>query len=149
MIRLSDLKISYRLGNRVIDAVDGVTLTIPDGCIVGIAGESGCGKSTLMKAIYGDIQSPMALSGGSIDYSMKGADGRPVTTETIRREWFKSISYIPQSSMSSLNPVVRIGKQFTDLGARKAEQIRAAIAARRNRTRHGHRVNRAGNRHGK
>ena len=104
MIRLNDLKISYRIGSRVIDAVDGVSLTIPDGCIVGIAGESGCGKSTLMKAIYGDIQSPMFLRGGSIDYGMVGSDGRAVTSANIRREWFKSISYIPQSSMNSLNP---------------------------------------------
>ena len=100
MIRLNDLRISYRIGNRVIEAVNGVSLTIPDGCIVGVAGESGCGKSTLMKAIYGDIQSPMSLSGGSIEYGLKDSDGRPVTTANIRKEWFKSISYIPQSSMN-------------------------------------------------
>ena len=75
MIRLNDLKIGYRIGGRTVRAVDGVTLTIPDGCIVGVAGESGCGKSTLMKAIYGDITSPMALLGGSIDYGMTGSDG--------------------------------------------------------------------------
>ena len=75
MIRLNDLKISYRISGRTIDAVDGVTLTIPDNCVVGIAGESGSGKSTLMKAIYGDIQSPMYLSRGSIDYGLTGADG--------------------------------------------------------------------------
>ncbi|KQN75199.1 ABC transporter ATP-binding protein [Devosia sp. Leaf64] len=114
MIRLNDLKISYRIGSRVIDAVDGVSLTIPEGCIVGIAGESGSGKSTLMKAIYGDIQAPMYISRGSIDYGFNGSDGKPVTTANIRDEWFKTISYVPQSSMNSLNPVVRIGKQFTD-----------------------------------
>ena len=130
MIRLNDLKISYRIGSRVIDAVDGVSLTIPDGCIVGIAGESGCGKSTLMKAIYGDIQSPMFLRGGSIDYGLVGSDGRAVTSANIRREWFKSISYIPQSSMNSLNPVVRIRDQFTDFPGTDSNKKRVLERAR-------------------
>lgn len=130
MIRLNDLKIGYRIGSRVIRAVDGVTLTIPDGCIVGVAGESGCGKSTLMKAIYGDIRTPMHLLGGDIDYGMKGGDGRPVTTDNIRREWFKSISYIPQSSMNSLNPVIRIGDQFTDFPGTDSNKARVLDRAR-------------------
>jgi peptide/nickel transport system ATP-binding protein len=130
MIRLNDLKISYRIGSRIIDAVDGVTLTIPDGCIVGIAGESGCGKSTLMKAIYGDILAPMYLSGGSIDYGLKGGDGRAVTTDTIRKEWFKSISYVPQSSMNSLNPVIRIRDQFIDFPGTDSNKKRVLEKAR-------------------
>jgi peptide/nickel transport system ATP-binding protein len=130
MIRLNDLKVGYRIGSRVIRAVDGVTLTIPDGCIVGVAGESGCGKSTLMKAIYGDIQSPMSLLGGSIDYGMTGGDGRPVTTDNIRKEWFKSISYIPQSSMNSLNPVIRIRDQFIDFPGTDSNKRRVLERAR-------------------
>ena len=130
MIRLNELKVGYRIGSRTIRAVDGVTLAIPDGCIVGVAGESGCGKSTLMKAIYGDIQSPMSLLGGSIDYGMKGGDGRPVTTENIRREWFKSISYIPQSSMNSLNPVIRIRDQFIDFPGTDSNKGRVLERAR-------------------
>ena len=130
MIRLNDLQIGYRIGSRTIQAVDGVTLTIPDGCIVGVAGESGCGKSTLMKAIYGDIRSPMFLLGGSIDYGMTGGDGRPVTTDNIRKEWFRSISYIPQSSMNSLNPVVRIGDQFTDVPGTDSNKRRVLERAR-------------------
>ncbi len=130
MIRLNNLKVSYRIGSRVIDAVNGVTLTIPDGCIVGIAGESGCGKSTLMKAIYGDIQSPMSLSGGSIDYGFTGSDGQPVTSANIRREWFKSISYIPQSSMNSLNPVIRIREQFIDFEGTDTNKKRVLERAR-------------------
>ncbi len=130
MISLNDLRISYRIGNRIIPAVDGVTLTIPDGCIVGIAGESGCGKSTLMKAIYGDIGSPMYIAGGDITYGLKGSDGRPVTTGTIRREWFKSISYIPQSSMNSLNPVKRISTQFIDFPGTDSNKKRVLEKAR-------------------
>jgi peptide/nickel transport system ATP-binding protein len=130
MIRLNDLKISYRIGGRVIDAVDGVTLTIPDNCVVGIAGESGSGKSTLMKAIYGDIQSPMYVSQGSIDYGLKGREGKPVTAENVREEWFKTISYVPQSSMNSLNPVIRIRDQFIDFPGTDSNKKRVLETAR-------------------
>ncbi len=130
MIRLNDLRVGYRIGSRVIHAVDGVSLTIPDGCIVGVAGESGCGKSTLMKAIYGDISSPMFIAGGGIAYGMKGGDGGPVTTANIRREWFRSISYIPQSSMISLNPVKPISSQFIDFPGTDSNKKRVLEKAR-------------------
>ena len=133
MIRLNDIVVSYRTGRGSIRAVDGVDLEIPDGCIVGIAGESGCGKSTLMKAIYGDILLPMSLSSGSIEYGFLDADGRPVTSDTVQKEWFKSLSYIPQSSMNSMNPVIRIREQFIDFPGtdpnkkRVLEQVRVYI----------------------
>jgi peptide/nickel transport system ATP-binding protein len=89
-----------------------------------VAGESGCGKSTLLKVIYGDLIYPLALRQGSVEYELRQASvvyevetkksGRQITTSNIKDYWFKHISYIPQSSMSSLNPVVRIRKQFVD-----------------------------------
>ncbi|WP_299813333.1 ABC transporter ATP-binding protein [uncultured Roseibium sp.] len=114
MIELNDIVVSYRTGRGSINAVDGVNLQIPEGCIVGIAGESGCGKSTLMRAIYGDILSPMSLSSGTIEYGFNDSSGKPVTSENVRDEWFKTLSYIPQSSMNSMNPVIRIREQFID-----------------------------------
>lgn len=130
MIKLSDIVVSYRTRRGTIDAVDGVTLEIPDGCIVGIAGESGCGKSTLMKTIYGDINSPMSLSSGSIDYGFAGMDGQPVTSENVRAEWFRTLSYVPQSSMNSLNPVIRIREQFIDFPGSDPDKRRVLEQAR-------------------
>jgi peptide/nickel transport system ATP-binding protein len=114
LIRLSNVVASYRTSRGSINAVDGVTIEIPDGCIVGVAGESGCGKSTLMKVLYGDITSPMSLREGKVEYGFTDDRGVAVTSADIQRQWFKTISYIPQSSMNSLNPVVRISKQFVD-----------------------------------
>lgn len=114
MIRLDNIVAEYTTKRGRVQAVDQVNLEIPDGVILGIAGESGCGKSTLMKVIYGDVQSPLALAAGSVDYGFEDERGRPVTQQTIRHQWFRRISYIPQSSMSSLNPVTRIREQFTD-----------------------------------
>jgi len=114
MIRLNNIVATYTTQRGTVNAVDGVTLDVPTGITLGVAGESGCGKSTLMKVIYGDLGFPLALTSGSIDYNLKNERGEAVTSQNIQREWFRRISYIPQSSMSSLNPVVRIREQFID-----------------------------------
>ncbi len=131
MIRLNNLVATYTTVRGQVDAVDGVNLTIPAGKIVGIAGESGCGKSTLLKVIYGDLIYPLALRQGNVEYGIDSShgltveskirrnedetkNGGQVTTRNIEDYWFKQISYIPQASMSSLNPVIRIRKQFVD-----------------------------------
>src|SRR6476620_153466 len=117
MIKLDNIVATYTTQRGQMNAVDGINLEIPDSVIVGIAGESGCGKSTLMKVIYGDIGFPLGLSSGSVDYGFNNERGEPVTTDNIQDEWFNRISYIPQSSMSSLNPVGRIREQFVDFPA--------------------------------
>lgn len=114
MIRLNNIVASYTTVRGQVNAVEGVDLTIPAGKIVGIAGESGCGKSTLLKVIYGDLIYPLTLRQGKVEYGIETTGGRQVTTENIKEFWFRQISYIPQSSMSSLNPVIRIRKQFVD-----------------------------------
>ena len=70
MIRLNNIVATYSTVRGQVNAVDGVDLAIPNGNIVGIAGESGCGKSTLLKIIYGDILYPLALKSGHIDYGI-------------------------------------------------------------------------------
>ncbi len=133
MIKLNNIVATYTTTRGQVNAVDGVSLEIPKGIILGIAGESGCGKSTLMKVIYGDIGYPLALSSGGVEYGFTDAKGRPVTSATIREQWFRRISYIPQSSMSSMNPVVRIREQFVDFqgsGLNKAkvlDEVRAYV----------------------
>jgi peptide/nickel transport system ATP-binding protein len=133
MIRLNNIVATYTTRRGSINAVDGVSLEIPDGIILGIAGESGCGKSTLMKVIYGDVISPLSLSAGSVEYGFRDERGDEVTDRNIQRYWFRRISYIPQSSMSSLNPVVRLSRQFVDFldpsknKAKVLEEVRAYV----------------------
>ena len=125
MIRLNNIVAAYTTQRGTVNAVDGVNLEIPAGLTLGIAGESGCGKSTLMKVIYGDINFPLSLRSGSVEYGFDDERGHAVTHETIQKQWFQRISYIPQSSMSSLNPVMRISKQFVDF--QKSAKNRAKI----------------------
>jgi peptide/nickel transport system ATP-binding protein len=96
MIRLNNIVATYTTQRGRVNAVDGVSLEIPDGIILGIAGESGCGKSTLMKVIYGDVGFPLSLTSGSVDYGFRDEGGREVTNEDIRQHWFRRISYIPR-----------------------------------------------------
>jgi len=121
VLKLRDVKAYYETPRAVVKAVDGVTLDVRENEILGIAGESGCGKSTLLRALYDSLEPPLKIVGGKVEAEMKDDNGQTVTLGPgeIRKHWWTFISYIPQGSMSVLNPVVRIEKQFFDAISRK------------------------------
>lgn len=123
MLRLRDIKAYYQTPGAVVKAVDGVTLDVGENEILGIAGESGCGKSTLLKVLYGSLEPPLKIVAGKVEAELKNERGKPVTLgpREIRKHWWRFISYIPQGSMSVLNPVVRIEQQFLDAVSRKQQ----------------------------
>jgi peptide/nickel transport system ATP-binding protein len=114
VIRIRDVVASYHTTRGNVTAVDGVTVDLGSAGIVGLAGESGSGKTTLMRVVYGDLAPPLSLDRGRIEYGFDAPGGGAVTMENVRSQWFRTVSYIPQSSMSSLNPVRKIKHQFTD-----------------------------------
>ena len=68
-----------------------------------------------MKGIYGNVESPMYMANGSIELESEALGQNKVIPNTeFHRYWWKYLSYIPQASMSVLNPVVRIKDQFLD-----------------------------------
>ena len=111
LMRLNDLRKSYRLRRgmmerlrgvqRVVTAVDGVSLPIERGSILGLVGESGCGKSTLAQMIVG-LLTP---SGGTIEW-----DGNAMTALSgeARRSYRRDVQMVFQDTHSSLNPRKRI-----------------------------------------
>ena len=118
LLDIEDLKVYYNTVNGAAKAVDGVNLTVRRGEILGIAGESGCGKSTLTTALLRLIQPPGYIAGGSITFHRKDSDPidlLELSGERLRAVRWRNLSYLPQGSMNSLNPVLRIKEQFADV----------------------------------
>ncbi len=102
---------------KVVKAVNEVDLEIKENEVYGIAGESGCGKTTLLKALYGAIDPPLRLLGGKIYYRMGGRDLVDIASlneEEKRKLRLEYISYVPQGSMSVLNPVIKLKDTYRD-----------------------------------
>ena len=117
MIRLQNVRAGYATATGFVAAVDDVSLTVEDNEILGIAGESGCGKSTLLKILYGQLGGALSLESGSIEARFSDPDTGVETTHgahQLRDLWWKRLSYIPQGSMSVMNPVMRVETQMVD-----------------------------------
>ncbi len=120
MIRIRNVSLFYDTVQGTVKAVEDVSFDIYDGEIVGIAGESGCGKTTLMKGIYGNIDRPMYLAAGLIELEVDSPTGpERIPSAEFHKYWWEHITYIPQASMSVLNPVMRIKDQFLDSFSKK------------------------------
>jgi ABC-type glutathione transport system ATPase component len=105
---VDDVSVTYRqAGRNQLRAVDGVSLTLAPGEVLGLVGESGCGKSTLARAVCG-LES---LSGGSIRFG-----DEPVTPLKMRSRpvALRRIQMVFQNPYASLNPRRRIGSQVED-----------------------------------
>jgi peptide/nickel transport system ATP-binding protein len=120
VLRAENLKAYYLLevhGNqKIVQAVDDVNLEIYENEVYGIAGESGCGKTTLLKALYGSFDPPLRLIDGKVIYFDKD-DEIEVTSLRLdekRKIRWEFISYVPQGSMSVLNPVTRVVDSYKD-----------------------------------
>ena len=113
----------------VLRAVDDVSLTLDRGVTLGLVGESGSGKSVLTRSIMG-IQRPgnVARSSGSVWFD--GVDLRAVPAKTRRAHWGRRIAIVPQNPLASLNPVVKIGRQVTEILTRRLEMSNAAARKR-------------------
>jgi peptide/nickel transport system ATP-binding protein len=108
LLDVKDLHTCYktRLKENVY-AVDGVSLTLVEGEILGIAGESGCGKSTLALSLMGFYFPPLHFISGKI--TLSDTDIMTLPYEELRREYLGSrIAYIPQSAMNALNPTRKV-----------------------------------------
>lgn len=135
ILRTEQLKAFYLLEvhgtQKIVKAVNEVDLTIYENEIYGIAGESGCGKTTLLKALFNDFVPPLRLISGKIYYRInweEEVDVSKMSPEEMRRLRMEYISYIPQGSMSALNPVLKLKETYEDfIGSHLGDQSREEI----------------------
>jgi peptide/nickel transport system ATP-binding protein len=113
LLELRDLVVAYGAGEAAVTAVNGISLAVRPGEIVGLAGESGCGKSTVANAILQVLRPPGRIVSGQIVFEGRELVGlRPAE---LRRFRWRNVSLVFQSAMNSLNPVTRVGDQFVDM----------------------------------
>ena len=96
----------------VAPAVDGLDLDIPKGKIIGLVGESGCGKSMTAKSIMGLLKYPGRVAGGSIRF--EDQDLTRLSDKELRKICGNDISMIFQEPMTSLTPVLKVGRQVRE-----------------------------------
>lgn len=111
-LTVRNLRISFRTSNGKVQAVRGIDFDLKEGETLAIVGESGSGKSVTSKAILGILAGNSIVEGGEIIYD--GKDLLKITEDDFHRLRGDKIAMIFQDPMSSLNPIVRIGKQLTE-----------------------------------
>jgi peptide/nickel transport system ATP-binding protein len=128
LLELEDVAVEYAVRDRVVRAVDGVSLSVAPGETLGIAGESGSGKSTLANAILQILKPPARLASGRVLF--EGRDLAAMKPDELRRFRWRHVSLVFQSAMDVLNPVMRVGDQFVDM-LKAHEKVKKAEALQR------------------
>ena len=112
LLEVKDLQVSFATDEGLVQAVDGMSLSLEPGEIVAVVGESGSGKSVTALTVLGLTRGPNVSFGGSIEY--KGEDLLNASDEQLRRVRGAEIAMIFQDPMTSLNPVMRVGDQIAE-----------------------------------
>lgn len=112
VLKINDITTSFFTKHGVLNAVDGVTIEIPKEKTVGIVGESGCGKSMTAMSVMGLVEEPGRVVSGSIEF--QGRDLTKLKRKEIRKITGDKIAMIFQEPMTSLNPVITVGKQVRE-----------------------------------
>ncbi len=112
LLELDDLRTHFDTVAGTVRSVDGVSWRLEAGQTLGIVGESGCGKSVSALSILRLVPVPPARHGGSIRY--RGTDLLRLRESEMRQIRGNRISMIFQEPMTSLNPVLSIGRQIAE-----------------------------------
>ena len=131
VLEVNNLTVSFRTADGTLQAVRDISFDLEKGKTLAIVGESGSGKSVTSKAILGILAGNAMVEGGEILYG--GRDLLKASEEELCRIRGDEIAMIFQDPLSSLNPIVKIGKQLTEamLIKNKANRRRAKQELRR------------------
>lgn len=130
VLRARDVRIQIPTPEGVVTPVDGVSLDLRAGEVLGVVGETGSGKTVSCRSLLGLLPTTRATREGSVTYpEISDVNILGLGRKQLRRYWGDYVSMIPQNPMTSLNPVHRIGDQIDEaVGAHSSmsrEQRRA------------------------
>ncbi|MCC5950467.1 MAG: ABC transporter ATP-binding protein [Acidimicrobiia bacterium] len=131
LLEVVDLTTHFRTPRGTVKAVDGVSFVLERGRTLGVVGESGSGKTVLSRSIMGLLPSSNTVRGGHVYY--EGVDIIDYGPEQMRSVWGAEMAMVFQDPMTSLNPVMKIGRQITEslelhLGMDNDEARETAVA---------------------
>jgi peptide/nickel transport system ATP-binding protein len=128
LLSVRGLQVHYRTPVGPVRAVDGASLDVPAGSILGLVGESGCGKSTLGRAIMGVLPEAARIAGGQVVF--EGRDLVSLSARERRALLWRRLSFIPQTAMNALDPVLRLRTQMLEVLKERGGLPRAAAQER-------------------
>jgi peptide/nickel transport system ATP-binding protein len=112
LLGVADVKTYFETERGLVRAVDGVSFTLERGKTIGIVGESGCGKTVLARSIMGLLPHRGVIREGSVRF--EGNELIDLAPKDMRAYWGSQMAMIFQDPMTSLNPVMKVGKQITE-----------------------------------
>ena len=113
LLDVRDLKTHFYTAGGMVRAVDGITYTVQSGETVALVGESGCGKSVSALSVMRLVSAPAGrIIGGQVLF--RGRDLLALDEASMRRIRGRDIAMVFQEPMTSLNPVLSIGRQLTE-----------------------------------
>jgi peptide/nickel transport system ATP-binding protein len=113
VLSIGNLTVAFATSQGALDALRNVSLVVRKGEIVGIVGESGCGKSTLLNAIMGLLPANGRIIEGRI--ALTGTDLTGLGERALNAIRGDRMSVVFQDPMTTLNPVLSIGRQMSDI----------------------------------
>jgi peptide/nickel transport system ATP-binding protein len=129
LLSVRDARVAFATARGTLRAVDGVSFDLHNGRTLGIVGESGSGKSVLVRSLIGLMSAgPGAEIGGQV--LLEGRDLRSLSGAELRGVLGREIGIVFQDPMTSLNPVMKIGKQIGE-GLQLNRGLDASAASRR------------------
>jgi oligopeptide/dipeptide ABC transporter ATP-binding protein len=113
LLKVEDLRTQFHTDAGLVNVVDGVTLELKKGEILGVVGESGCGKSVTSLSVMQLLPKGISkVASGSI--TLEGQNILSMSSSQLRKMRGSQISMIFQEPMTSLNPVFKIGEQIME-----------------------------------
>jgi peptide/nickel transport system ATP-binding protein len=128
LLAVEGLRVEFPTRQGTLVAVDGVSLTIAPGEVLGVVGESGAGKSLTGAAVIGLIDPPGRIGAGEIRLDGRRIDNLP--PEALRRIRGREIGAVFQDPLTSLNPLYTIGQQLVETITTHLDLTLAAARAR-------------------